>query len=198
MASKAYNQRRFSGPQRPHTTAFCSSKNIIGSLTSVSPAAVQSTAGRSASSCNGAVAAFGAFHAAGGTSTIQVSAGAESVRVAVTQSHQHLSVGSCRCRTALCTKHGRPTVTGAAIVRNPRRCMVADAGLCLPSHRGSSAFVQKALDLRTGQEVAIKFIHRWPGAPSFDPHHLTRELLNHRLAGRHPNIVQLLEVSTTS
>ncbi len=60
--------------------------------------------------------------------------------------------------------------------------------------RGTSGFVQLALDLRTGQEVAIKFIHRGPGAPQFDAQHITRELLNHRMVGRHPNIVQLLEV----
>lgn len=70
--------------------------------------------------------------------------------------------------------------------------------MCLAyDRRGTSGFVQLALDLRTGVEVAIKFIHRGPGAPSFDAQHITRELLNHRMVGRHPNIVQLLEVFPT-
>lgn len=55
--------------------------------------------------------------------------------------------------------------------------------------------MQHALDLRTGQEVAIKFIHRGPGAAAFDERHILRELQNHRLAGRHPNIVELHEAS---
>ena len=77
------------------------------------------------------------------------------------------------------------------LVQHSSRLPIVRDLCCL---RGASGFVQKALDVRTGQEVAIKFIHRWQGSLSFDPHHLTRELLNHRLAGRHPNIVQLLEV----
>lgn len=64
-------------------------------------------------------------------------------------------------------------------------------------NRGSSGFVVQALDLRTNREVAVKFIHRGPGSV-FDAQHITRELLNHRLAGRHPNIVQLLEVFPTA
>lgn len=47
--------------------------------------------------------------------------------------------------------------------------------------RGTSGFVQKALDMRTGQQVAVKLIPRSPAAPSFDAQHITRELLNHRM-----------------
>jgi serine/threonine protein kinase len=51
--------------------------------------------------------------------------------------------------------------------------------------RGTSGFVQKALDMRTGQPVAVKLVPRGPGAQSFDAQHITRELLNHRMV-RHP------------
>jgi hypothetical protein len=47
--------------------------------------------------------------------------------------------------------------------------------------RGTSGFVQKALDMRTGQAVAVKLLPRGPGAQSFDAQHITRELLNHRM-----------------
>lgn len=41
--------------------------------------------------------------------------------------------------------------------------------------------MQKALDTRTGQPVAVKLVPRGPGAQSFDAQHITRELLNHRM-----------------
>lgn len=63
--------------------------------------------------------------------------------------------------------------------------------------RGSSGFVQHALDTRTGKEVAIKFISCGPAAAVFDERNVLRELLNHRLAGSHPNIVELHEVFVT-
>jgi hypothetical protein len=57
----------------------------------------------------------------------------------------------------------------------------SDSFSCFCCRRGTSGFVQKALDMRTGQPVAVKLVPRGPGAQSFDAQHLTRELLNHRM-----------------
>jgi hypothetical protein len=55
-------------------------------------------------------------------------------------------------------------------------------------HRGASGFVQLALDKRTNEQVAIKFLERGGGASQ---RVIARELLNHRECALHPNIVQL-------
>lgn len=54
--------------------------------------------------------------------------------------------------------------------------------------RGASGFVQLALDKRTNEQVAIKFLERGGGASQ---RVIARELLNHRECALHPNIVQL-------
>jgi serine/threonine protein kinase len=56
------------------------------------------------------------------------------------------------------------------------------------SYRGASGFVQLALDKRTNEQVAIKFLERGGGASQ---RVIARELLNHRECALHPNIVQL-------
>jgi hypothetical protein len=55
-------------------------------------------------------------------------------------------------------------------------------------YRGASGFVQLALDKRTNEQVAIKFLERGGGASQ---RVIARELLNHRECALHPNIVQL-------
>ena len=55
--------------------------------------------------------------------------------------------------------------------------------------RGSSGFVQLAVDAHTGQHVAIKFVAR---GDSFSHTSITRELFNQRLCSGHPHIVQIL------
>jgi serine/threonine protein kinase len=55
--------------------------------------------------------------------------------------------------------------------------------------RGSSGFVQLAIDLHTGEHVAIKFVER---GDSFSHTSITRELFNQRLCSGHPHIVQIL------
>ena len=54
--------------------------------------------------------------------------------------------------------------------------------------RGASGFVQLAMDTRTGQRYAFKFIQR---GDSFDVKTISRELMNQRMCYGHPNIIQL-------
>jgi len=61
--------------------------------------------------------------------------------------------------------------------------------------RGESGRVLHAIDLHTGQDVAIKLIDRT--RKLFDPKIVGRELQNQLLCAAHPNIVQLREVFLT-
>lgn len=61
--------------------------------------------------------------------------------------------------------------------------------------RGESGQVQHAIDLQTGQDVAIKLIDRT--RKLFDPRVVARELQNQHLCAAHPHIVQLREVFVT-
>mmetsp|Transcript_1527 Transcript_1527/g.4535 ORF Transcript_1527/g.4535 Transcript_1527/m.4535 type:complete len:550 (-) Transcript_1527:1045-2694(-) len=61
-------------------------------------------------------------------------------------------------------------------------------------NRGSHGFVQLALDMDTGNQVAIKFI---PRGPNMQTKSILRELLNQRLCLQHPHIVQLEQVFLT-
>lgn len=49
--------------------------------------------------------------------------------------------------------------------------------------------MQLAIDLHTGEHVAIKFVER---GDSFSHTSITRELFNQRLCSGHPHIVQIL------
>mmetsp|Transcript_7196 Transcript_7196/g.21173 ORF Transcript_7196/g.21173 Transcript_7196/m.21173 type:complete len:450 (-) Transcript_7196:3238-4587(-) len=62
-------------------------------------------------------------------------------------------------------------------------------------NRGASGFVQLAVNLKTREQVAIKFLERGGGASQ---RVIARELLNHRECALHPNIVQLKEVFLTT
>jgi hypothetical protein len=61
--------------------------------------------------------------------------------------------------------------------------------------RGASGFVQLALDTRTNEQIAIKFIERGKRTCH---RIIARELLNHRECAMHPHIVQLKVHTHTS
>lgn len=71
---------------------------------------------------------------------------------------------------------------------NGRYHVVRDLG------SGASAVVRLALDVRTGQLVAIKFLNYVANLKQ----RIGREILNQRLCAVHPHIVQFLEVSRVS
>lgn len=63
-----------------------------------------------------------------------------------------------------------------------------------PLNSGASGFVQLALDTRTNEQIAIKFIERGKRTCH---RIIARELLNHRECAMHPHIVQLKAVFMT-
>ncbi len=65
--------------------------------------------------------------------------------------------------------------------------VVADTSSCCCS--GSSGFVELAVDMHTGEHVAVKFIARGEG---FSHSSIQRELFNQRMCAGHPHIVQIL------
>jgi serine/threonine-protein kinase SRK2 len=63
---------------------------------------------------------------------------------------------------------------------------------------GTSGFVVLAVDMTTGQQLAIKFISRGRQHVDVNMKEISRELLNQRMCALHPNIVQLREVFLTA
>ena len=78
---------------------------------------------------------------------------------------------------------------GARASDRPVNCRHRKLTLALPACRGSCAAVQLAVDSRTGQRVAIKFIPRH--RQTFASGLVLRELQNHKACSGHPHIVEL-------